>query len=119
MQLGNMEEDVQLKRLLLLCEKECDVVDDDIYEQGVDHVVGDESSGTSDSDGSDDDAKILKVEYARRTKEELKERGLQRAKTSLDIEEAAKRARSFVPYDSVDRTLITSTGLLYLRFTLS
>jgi hypothetical protein len=40
---------------------------------------------------TDDDAKILKVENARRTKEELKER-LLRVKT-LDIEEA-KRARS-------------------------
>jgi hypothetical protein len=105
-----MEEDVQLKRLMLLCEKECDVIDDDIYEQGVNHAIEeDSSSGPSDSDESNDGAKILKVENARRVKQELRERGLLRAKTSFDIEEAAKRARSFVPYDSMDKTLI-STG---------
>jgi hypothetical protein len=55
MRLGNMEEDVRVYRLLLLCEVECDKVDDDLYEQGAEHASDDEMSLSDSDDSSDSD----------------------------------------------------------------
>lgn len=114
MQLGNMQEDVRLLRLMLRCENECDIVDDFIFD-----IDEDESSG-SDEDGrlaklsgdiepeSDDEnnAKQDKRDARLRAIEALAVRSRLRAASAAEIEYAAVRARSFVPHDSADKTLV-------------
>ena len=127
-QLLNLEQDVQLERLQLMCEHACDAVDDDVYEQ---HLKSDEvdplasSSSESDSDSSveskerkkhakkkesddDEDTKDSKSKdpRAERVQERLRERAAKRALTALQIETAAKRVRSYQKVNAPDGTLI-------------
>ena len=126
-QLLNLEQDVQLERLQLMCEHACDAVDDDVYEQ---HLKSDEidplasSSSESDSDSSveekerkkhakkkdsdDEDTKSSKSKdpRAERVQERLKERAAKRAQTAEEIEVNAKRVRSYQKVNAPDGTLV-------------
>lgn len=119
MRLGNMEEDVRLQRLMLMSELECDKIDDFIYEQGDEYSSESEeelsdSSIEPDSDDSEDHEKVMKKENILRMKEEILDRTYTRKETARTIKLAAKRARSFAPHDSIDRTLVRTDRQSYV-----
>ena len=127
-QLLNLEQDVQLERLQLMCEHACDAIDDDVYEQ---HLKSDEidplasSSSESDSDSSeeekerkkgakkkddsdDEETKSSKSKdpRAERVQVRLRERAAKRAQTRQQIEINAKRVRSYQKVNAPDGTLV-------------
>ena len=116
--LNNMEEDVQLQRLQLYCEQECDLVDDDVYEQ---RLKGDEvdplaSSSESESDETDseddksrksrDDSEADIETLEQRIQTRLVDRQAKRDADAAQIELDAKRVRSYRKAGMADGTLI-------------
>ena len=118
--LKDLEEDVQLQRLQLMCEQECDVIDDDVYEQRLKTAAdyekdplassSSESESDSDSDASDSssstDLGLEKDPREARRQERLQQRAAAREASAQAIARAAVRVLSHHKVGAPDGTLI-------------
>ena len=118
--LKDLEEDVQLQRLQLMCEQECDTIDDDVYEQRLktaadyekDPLASSSSESDSDSDASGSSSSTStdlggeKDPREARKQERLQQRAAAREASAQAFARAAARVRTHYKVGAPDGTLI-------------